>query len=185
MAKKSSVSAGRWITIGCGTAMLIMAGGGILVFADHTVINFYIWFGVMLALGVLTSGPCMRFWRWLLGSIRRFWMVLAHTVTFTLVLSALLLGVNYLGVEYGSLPQEKAVVVRKYSETRYHSKRVGRRTYSRGAPYKVYKMEVEFADGLKRDFPLVRERYGRIHKGDTILVGRGRGILGMPVIDVR
>lgn len=74
-------------------------------------------------------------------------------------------------------------VERVYTETRYHTKRVGRRTYSRGAPYKVYRIDITTPDGRSRGFDVKKKIYDRVSKGDTIELDVYRGILGMTVFN--
>lgn len=128
--------------------------------------------------------------------LRRPWSRLLHTenlaagivchllVALPVLLCAALL-VNYLGSRGGDSQTVMLKVERVYNKTHYRSKRVSRRVYTRGAPYKVYYIEAAMPDGKNREFQVTHKTYKTINKGDTALVEFRKGLLGMPVIDHR
>ena len=54
MAKKRGKSIIRWFTAGFFILMFILATGLLMVAAEHTFMNYYIWFAVMALLGVVS-----------------------------------------------------------------------------------------------------------------------------------
>ncbi len=95
---------------------------------------------------------------------------------------ALLLGLNFWGASDSGGHKEMAVIVRKYSETRHRSKRVGRRYVAQGEPYKAYYAEIAFADGRHKTMGVSVSRYRGMHQGDSIPVTIKKGVFGWPVI---
>lgn len=182
MKKNTRAVTVRWVTVVSVALIMIFLGVGIAVVLEHTVLNRWLFFGIMLLAGIVTSVPCGRFWQWLTGGVDRRLCVLIHIVCFGILLSALILGVNYFSADFDHMPRTDAVIVRKYSETRYHSRRVGRRSYSRVDPYKVYYVELALPDSLHREYQISLKRYNRLRKGKTVEVPRGPGRLGIEVI---
>ncbi len=84
--------------------------------------------------------------------------------------------------DFSSLPEVKAEVVDKYSETHYRSRRVGRNRYTRGEPYKVYKVQFRLDNGSLRTFQLPLSRYNKLRIGSAATLHQGPGALGVPVI---
>lgn len=56
MAKKSGKNVMRWFTAGFFILIFILAAGLLMVAAEHTFMNYYIWFAVMALLGVVCHG---------------------------------------------------------------------------------------------------------------------------------
>jgi len=106
-------------------------------------------------------------------------------VFFTVFLSGLLIGLNFMLTDFSSLPEVKAEVVDKYSETHYRSRRVGRNRYTRGEPYKVYYLDLRLPDGRLKEMSATLGQYNRRHKGDTVALPVERGLFGVPVIKRR
>jgi hypothetical protein len=104
--------------------------------------------------------------------------MICHLVfTFPLLLCTALT-VNLLTADKNPV-NTKAVVEKVYTETRYHTKRVSRKVYTRGAPYTVYCVEIQFPEGKKRHFDIKKKVYNRLSKGDTVSVDIKKGALGM------
>ena len=172
----------RWFTAGFMILVFILAAGLLMVAVEHTFMNYYVWFGVMVLLGVVSVMPCMRLWQWVTNSGARWFCGVLHVVFFTVFVSGLLLGLNFMLTDFGALPEVKAEVVDKYSETHYRSRRVGRNRYTRGEPYKVYKVQFRLDNGTLRTFQLPLSRYNKLRRGATATLHQGRGALGVPVI---
>lgn len=178
--KKKNTS--RWFAAGFMGLLLILSAGLLMVAAEHTFMNYYLWFGVMAALGAVSAIPCVRLWQWLTSDAPRWLCGVLHTVFFVIFLSGLFIGLNFLLTDFNSLPTTQAEVMRKYSETHYRSRRVGRNRYTRGEPYNVYKVEFRLADGRLRTFQLPLSRYNKLRPGHTAELRCGPGALGIPVI---
>lgn len=94
----------------------------------------------------------------------------------------LFLGANMMLPTDGTATEAKAVVSRKYSETRHRSKRVGRKYITSGEEYKVYYIEVAFPDGSKKKRPVDFGRYRKTSAGDTVSFFVKRGFFDIPYI---
>lgn len=132
----------------------------------------------------LAAGSGVVLWRWWprLTGIRAPWVnYLCHIVVLTGVLLALMMGLNRAFARDAGRTVEVRVE-RKYTETHYRQKRVGRR-YVRGEPYKAYYIEVSFPTGQRKSFGVGTGQYLRVWQGAKLHVRVERGFLGMPVID--
>ena len=117
--------------------------------------------------------------------------ILCHVVAATGLFMAIILGVNYFGRYSSDTITVRAEVVKVYSETRYHSKRVARNRYIRGNPYQVYFMDVRLPDGRVRQRSISLKRYNRYarksHKqrerADSVDLMLTPGALGMTIIE--
>lgn len=113
---------------------------------------------------------------------RQLW--LCHLV-FVAVMTGVFTGsgllVNRLGG--GEAHETEAEITRVYSETRYKTRRVTRRTYARGESYKVYFAEIDLGHGVRRPVPIDRGRYRRLRPGMRVSVGLCRGALGLTFVD--
>lgn len=89
---------------------------------------------------------------------------------------------NYALADDTTCHEEETVLVRKYRETRHHSKRVSRTHYVRGDPYYVYYMEVRFSNGRTRDIQIPMNKYIRLKKGQNLRLPVARGFWNVPVI---
>ena len=173
----------RWFTAGFFILIFILAAGllsgGCGAYVYETIIYG---FAVMALLGVVCAMPCMGLWRWLTDGAARWFCGVLHVVFFTVFLSGLLIGLNFMLTDFSSLPEVKAEVVDKYSETHYRSRRVGRNRYTRGEPYKVYKVQFRLDNGSLRTFQLPLSRYNKLRIGSAATLHQGPGALGVPVI---
>lgn len=133
---------------------------------------------ISIALGI----PLRGLWRWLTKSDN----IAFHTIVNLLVILPFTLcaalTVNY-ATSGRNETDEKVVVNRVYWETHYKTRRVGRRTYTRGAPYKVYYLSLTLGEGHNRDVQVLKKTYDRLVKGDTIGVHVSKGALGMKVFN--
>lgn len=91
-------------------------------------------------------------------------------------------GLNYWCADSSTEHIERVEVVRKYYNVRHKTQRINRRVYTTGAPYKVYYIDVEFANGRIKAQSIPFSRYRRVHKGDTINLPMEKGLFGFPVI---
>ena len=90
---------------------------------------------------------------------------------------------NYAFADKSTLHKEPVVVERRYSEVRHRTKRISRRTYGRGEPYKVYYIDVRFpSTGKLKAISLQQRLYNRVRTGDTLSLDTEMGFLGFPVI---
>jgi len=98
---------------------------------------------------------------------------------------AAIYGLNYAFTQQSSQHAEHAIVKRKYTKTRHHQKRVSRRVYRQGSPYKVYYMELHFENGREKTIQVSSKRFYSIRSGSTIPLTVESGLFGIPVIKDR
>lgn len=128
---------------------------------------------------------------WLTRYIRRLTKdiikYLEYTVAYVLSFSILLasfyasnffLSDHYSGYEY------LAPVVKKYSQERTRSYKVGRRGY-RETKYKVYIIEIEMNDGKIKKLEKPLSEYNSIKKGSSLKLFIEDGLFSIPVIKPR
>lgn len=104
----------------------------------------------------------------------------AYILSFSIMLAAFY-GSNYFLSDSSSAYEYKAPVVRKYSQLRKHTQKIGRRGYKE-VKYYVYTIEIKMEDGRikKLDKPL--SEYNRIKKGSYLDLRIEKGLLSVPVI---
>lgn len=96
------------------------------------------------------------------------------------VLMVVLLANRLSTVERTDIP---VVVERVYKETRYKTKRVSRRHYTRGTPYKVTRADVKLPDGHTRSIDVTKRVYKNMSKGDTVDIPVTTGIFRLSYLD--
>lgn len=104
------------------------------------------------------------------------------TVVMTGVWAGLFYTLNFAFADAAAGHSERAVVERKYRETHYRSRKVGRNRYVRGEPYYEYYFDVRYANGSVKPMLVSAERYRRVDRSDSITVNISRGLFGFPVI---
>ena len=156
--------------------------GAVGAFAQYTLVNRWIPFLISFFIAAATGLTLWRIWR-RFTDIQVFWVnYLCHLICVT----CFCWGAFYLlnsTVTIRPAHPEDVVIERKYTVTRYHTRRVGRRSVGRGAPYTVYKVKARFPDGAIRSFELPGSRYKQLRKGRSITINIRRGIFGAPVIE--
>lgn len=172
----------RGILIGLIVLIVIGTSGIAMALHGETFVSPWLPGLLALALGASTSLVMWKWWIPLTGTDSRLFNTLCHIVTVASVAIAAFYGANYAFADRSTHHTEMAVVEGRYSETRYHSRRVGRRVVGRGEPYKVYHIEVCLTDGQKKRLSVPFGRFRRIHTGDTISLPVEQGALGFPVI---
>ena len=106
---------------------------------------------------------------------------LVTVVTGSIIAGLFMVG-NYAFTSPETRHEEKLLVVDRYKETHYHSRRVGRNRYVRGTPYNEYYLTVEHPDGTRRPMLVRVERYRKTHPGDSVKVSFERGLFGFEVL---
>ncbi|MDE6283638.1 MAG: hypothetical protein K2L97_06585 [Muribaculaceae bacterium] len=173
----------RILLLGFGVSFLLLCAGGIFAVLNMTVINPWIFFGSILILAVASGALLHPLWRKLSGRDNIYLNMALHTVVFTIILASVLLMTNYYCADFDHMPRETVIIDKKIKKTRYRTRRVSRRVYTRGAPYNVYFVNVIFADGLTRELEIPKRLYDDTHKGDTATILTGRGRLSFKVVD--
>lgn len=183
MANSKSKSAWRWLAFGGGLTVMMFLAVGISTILESTIINPWVLFGVIVAVGAVTGTVLHRPWGRLTGTGKFYVNYPLHVFVFTIVMGALLLMVNFFATDFDRLPSQRVIIENRLAKTRYHTKRVTRRTYTRGAPYKVYYLEVSLPGGEHREVYVKKSLYDKARKGDTATVKIGRGALSFEVFD--
>lgn len=166
---------------------LILVVAGIAAVIDIVLLNSSLtpwWIPVLcvLPIALCLYLPFRGLIRWLTRS-SKIWINLSVNLVLCLsfLLAAVLL-INLLNPKdlssgiYGT-------VNKVYKETRYRTKRVSRRTYTKGTPYQVTCMDItlETGDNFKIDIPM--HLYDVIGKGDTIDLPVVTGVFNITMID--
>ncbi len=183
MAKTKVKSVVRWVALGFGVALLILLAGGIAGMIGTTMLNWWVFFGIIVIVAAATGTVLHCGWEKLTGTGKFYINFPLHMVVFTIVAAAALLMGNYYGSDFSSFQEEKVIVNQKIRKTRYQTKRISRRVYTRGAPYYVYYVDITLPDGTPKEIFVNRNVYNKAHVGDTATIRMGRGALSFRVID--
>lgn len=168
----------------CGVLLLLtMIFYGIeMAMADNALVATWIPWTICGSMALISGLTLWRIWAKLTGS-EKFWLNYACHVVFSCgLLLCAFYGLNKSFADKETLHCEKVVVERKYYKVRHKTRRVGRRTYANGEPYKVYFLEIRFPDGRTKEMPATTDYYRKIHKGDTISLEMEMGLFRIPVI---
>ncbi|MDE7426941.1 MAG: hypothetical protein K2M79_04000 [Muribaculaceae bacterium] len=110
--------------------------------------------------------------------------VLSALVLWLFAASAIMAGLlfwnSYTAVQDGN--ETHAIVEKRYTKTRYRSRRISRKVYVRGNPYKVYFTDIVFPDGEKATVETNFKSYKALRKSDTVQITRGTGVMGWEVL---
>lgn len=161
---------------------LVMLGISMAIYND-TLIRWWIPVAMGVGLGVMTGVPYHSIWRRFTNYESRIANFLIHLVVVSTLWIFGMLGGNYIFADKSSSHIEKVAVEKKQRETRHRTRRVSRRSYVRGEPYYVYNITVKFEDGRTKKMEVLKKRYDRIHKGDTLTFTVQRGLFGFPIIE--
>lgn len=187
MGNEKAKSTLRWLALGFGVALLMIAGELTLTMLHHTMLNMGLFLSVVFFVAAATALPAAPLWGKLTGWSSMAANALVHAVALFLVLSALVLSVNYFAADKEGFSTELALIESRVRKTEYKSRRVSRRVYTRGEPYYVYELELRFADpgysACSKRVRVPKRQYDALRQGDTVSVAVGRGALGMPVFD--
>ncbi len=188
----------KTIALWLGITLLILLAGAVWVMLDYTLVNPWLFLSCMLVLSCLLTGLLYKLHR--LPIIFNNHPLNLITLTFILliILSGATLTANYFTADFNHEPPTKAIIERKYQQTRHRSRRSGRRSYEQGEPYQVYFVDIRLltptdttrqyatqsgkTQEKRQKIELTRKPYSRIHKGDTATVSISKGILRLPVI---
>ena len=156
---------------------------GMILVAD-TIVDT-LWYTVIIALVSLVAGAIVASrMEGLTELSNRFANFGIAAVGIFILLFAGVAAVNYSTAEFDVLGERASVTVtRKFTETKHHTYRNGRHGYTRGAPYKVYCLELDLPTVGERKFETFKSNYDQVSTGDTVTIGISRGCLGMRVVN--
>ncbi len=164
-------------------ALIIILGlGAIIGLSSLTMTSPWFPIGTAVAFAAITGSVLADKWEWLTGSRRFILNYICHLAVVSILMAAAFYVVNYAFADAESSHTVKAVVERRYSETRYKTRRIRRNVYGNGEPYKVYYMELRFDNGMKKSRLIPLSKFNRVRKGDTINVNIAQGAFHIPVI---
>lgn len=149
----------------------------------HTVVNTAMAVAAV-AIGVILvclTGPLRSFWRWVSDSDNPTLTTAVHYVAGFILLASIVLMVNDLTADYGSMPEVEATITGRSVEVRHKKERVGRHRYRDGQAYNVYILKGRTPDGTEIDLEVNRRFYNTHREGDTFGIHMGRGTLGLTV----
>ncbi len=132
---------------------------------------------VALATGLHLAPSCRVF----TSSTRFILNYCVYVFISTGVLAGAFFSLNFFLSDPSTVTCVNAEVTRIYSETRYHTRRVGRRSVGRGRPYIVYNADVVLPDGKTKTIPLTLTEYNRSRRSKVMTVEVERGFFGLPV----
>ena len=178
--KKSSVW--RYILIGLTILITIFGYGTIFALSSETLISPWLPVSASIIIAILSSIKIGGYWEYISTNSNIWLNRTIHVITTTAIVGGAFYSCNYLFDNDSTRHKEQVVVENRYHKVRYRSKRITRRTYTRGEPYKVYYIDVQFSDGRKKSLSVPFKRYKRIHTGDTISLNIATGLFGIPVI---
>lgn len=183
MDRKTTGEAVRWILFGFSVAIVLFCVAGSRVILSETLVEWWMPVACVAVVTVAAGVPMMRVWPRLTGRRNAVISWLCQLIIVGPVLLCIVLTANMACASDSSAVTVDVLVSRCYRETRYHTRRVSRRVYTRGAPYYVYCVDLD-VDGRRRcTLEIPKKKYDRIYKGDTLRVDIKRGMLGMSVID--
>lgn len=173
---------GRVLFLVFGSMLVIASVAGCIFMFKLLLTPWWIPVSICIIFCVALGLPLRRLWRGLTKSDNLALQMCVNLVFLLPLALCTVLTINY-ATSGRQERDENAIVRRVYWETHYKTKRVSRRVYTRGAPYKVYYISIELADGHKRDVQVLKKTYDRLVKGDTIGVHLSKGALGMKVFN--
>ena len=185
MAKSKSSDLLRIVCwMGLGIGIVLFVGGSCVLYSD-TLID---WWKPVTGCAILAVISALIYGhRWERFTCTDFFPInfcIQAIVGFSVLIFAFF-SVNYFFSDDDAGHTENVTVERRYRETRYRTKRIGRRVVGRGTPYYVYFIEIRFSDGRLKSHQVLKGRYDRIHQGDTMALEVSNGFLDIPVIKTR
>ena len=175
-----------WRIIGMITVALtvIMLYGLSMALLSMTIVD--LWKIAAISMGIAFATGISMFSKWHRLTHCRYKAInfLCHVVATTAISTAIILSANYFLRDEELTRTETAPVERIYTETRYHRKRISRKVYTRGEPYKVYFMEVRLPDGTSKNLQISLQSYNRLkaQKTRTTILKMTPGALGMTIV---
>lgn len=154
-----------------------------IMMLQFTIVPRILWFVIISLLTLATTPLLIKFWTWLIKSNTIPLIIILNYLAIFPCLSFAALSVNYISAARQVEDVKEATVSKVFQETRYRTKRVSRRVYTRGAPYKVFRISFSPIDYnnriLSADVP--KKLYDTASRGDTLIVPAAKGALGCEV----
>lgn len=137
-----------------------------------------------LPAGAFIAGRCKWIAQLTHSSVRAVNFIIASSASVVITLG-MFYSINYFCADTTTKHAEKAVVLSKYREKHYRTRRLSRNRSVRGENYYMYHLSLRFADGLTKDITVPPQQYSKVRTGDSIIYAIQRGLFGIPVIKNR
>ena len=99
-----------------------------------------------------------------------------YIIAMTGLFMSMILGINYFARKKSETYTYNANIEKIISETAHRSKRVGRRYYNTGQPYKKYYVIITMPDGKSKKYPISTETYNKYASVSHIHKRRPRNV---------
>lgn len=149
---------------------------------ERTLINPLLPAGCGLALGLATGLWLWKWSRYITDCSKIVVNMVCHTILTTILLTSLFYIINYTCADRSSSYTETVTITSKHTSVHYHSRRVGRNRYTKGEPYNVYDIDIQFNDSTERSLRVPLSKYNKYRNGAEIRITMAKGLLGAPVI---
>lgn len=174
----------RIFTAGLLFALFLFAAAGISVMLDETLSSkWWIFALASIPIALVLYFPLWQFWRWLLGTSSQLLSITCQLILFAPVLFCLMLFINVSFARSGESTALRGVIVRGSRDESYHSRRISRMIYSRGAPYYEYTFDIKLDNQSIKSVDVPYGLYRHSYVGDSIEIRVFPGGLGMDIID--
>lgn len=154
----------------------------VIFFQGITLVNVWALTGICFVPALFSAFLMWRYWQSLTNSTNVLINGIAQTVSMIGLLMATFYVINYATSRTNPEQHEHGVAQKVYWEQRYRTRRISRRTYTKGEPYKVYFIDVELNSGKKKSIELTYRQYKKYHKGDSLDIPIREGAFA-PVLD--
>ena len=168
-----------------GVAAVLVLGYAMMLLAS----TMMTWGGLLAVSGILSAGAALLAVLRMRGrGDKVIMMVVAAIVVVagTMIESiAAAIIINYHTACAKETPVERMQVCRLTQDTRYRTRRIGRRRVSaEKVPYKVYYMYVLNNDGDTLRMQIPQSKYRRLRRGDIVSAREPRGVFGWRVLEL-
>lgn len=163
-----------------GVVLLMIAIGSLvtaLILSRRVIGREWIIWSVAFFVAITTGFALHPVWQRLTGHNSPAISILLNIVLFVPLTSAAILLINDMGAI--SRKEESGTVTRLFTETRHHTRRVTRRYYVQGPPYKVFRMTADLPGIGKKSMDIKKNQYDRLIIGDTVRLEIEKGLLGI------
>ena len=150
-----------------GIILLIMLAGGIWVMLKYTLVNPFIFLGIILVAAIIVTLLLTRYKRLIRATGNTAVNFLVTTTAAFIALSGIIVALNFFTADFDNVSPEKVKIERKYQKTRHHSRRSGRRSYERGESYQAYFLQLDLPYVGTRELEITRKLYSKTNQAIT------------------
>lgn len=174
----------REVLLICFIVFLFVVGVFGWIMLRETIVSTGLYLGI-IAIPAVIAGVIigMRMGR-VTGFTNTLINILFTAVSIWILIGSGLIALNFFTARSSEGEMERAIIEKKFTQTRYRTERNGRHGVSRGAPYKVYNLRLYHPAVKNRTFEVSKPVYDAVSKEDTVLINISRGCLKMRVMDI-